>query len=40
MAGFLPFSLPDGPLKTAVGCLLCFHIMVAYMLCHQVRGLF
>ena len=33
--GFLPFSLQQGPLKTIVGVLLCFHIVVSYLLCNQ-----
>jgi hypothetical protein len=33
--GFLPFSLPNGPTKTIIGVLLCFHIIVSYMLCGQ-----
>jgi len=35
VAGFLPFSLPNGGVKTFVGVLLCFHIIVSYLLTAQ-----
>ena len=35
VAGFLPDSLPNGPTKSAVGALLTFHILVAYLVTAQ-----